>query len=142
MAEAVRRFRETGGSDVVRRLIARPIRLDPPRMPARMPVAAQVWDEPVVAFAETADAAAAYDADDVGDDAYDAEDEADDGDVVERLQAEMALMKAILMAERAESAVLRARIERAPEPDPIGAEARATRDRWAGMVDRMLISAR
>ena len=70
------------------------------------------------------------------------EDDAEDELVVERLQAEMAVMKAILTAERAEAAALRARIQLHDEPEPIGAEARAVRDRWAGMVDRLLTSQR
>ena len=75
----------------------------------------------------------------VSDETFDDEPEED---VVERLQAEMAVMKAILMAERAEAASLRARMALHVEPEPIGAEARATRERWAGMVDRLLMSPR
>ena len=144
MAEAARRFRETSGSDVVRRLIARPIRLDPPRVVAAMPAPTAFERRAEASSAETSitetivdDAALeVVEAEDPG-----LDDEAEE-DVVERLQAEMAVMKAILMAERAEAASLRARMEQQVEPEPIGAEARATRERWAGMVDRLLMSAR
>ncbi|WP_375465164.1 hypothetical protein [uncultured Methylobacterium sp.] len=152
MAEAVRQFREAGGSDVVRRLLARPIRLDPPRPPMRLaasgPSAAERDGD---APADAAVAATDFDTRDEepGDGFEDAgsaivsedgEAEPEHDAVVARLQAEMALMKAILMAERAESTALRARIE--PEPDALGPEARATRDRWAGMVDRILLAKR
>lgn len=143
MAEAASRFRETSGSDVVRRLIARPIRLDPPRV-ALAPTAFEMRAEALIADAAEADAAVeGIDAEDAGFDDEDAgfDDEAEDG-VVERLQAEMVVMKAILTAERAEVASLRARIALHVEPEPIGEEARATRERWAGMVDRLLMSPR
>jgi hypothetical protein len=138
MAEAARRFRETSGSDVVRRLIARPIRLDPPRsaaMPAYEPADALLE----AAFATSEHEMAALEDLEFQDETFDDEPEED---VVERLQAEMAVMKAILMAERAEAASLRARMALHVEPEPIGAEARATRERWAGMVDRLLMSPR
>lgn len=147
MAEAVRRFGEASGSDVVRRLIARPIRLDPPRMAATIPTStsfamasADPVDEPGEGpVPDTAGDAAAFEGIAFADETFDEEPE---DDVVERLQAEMAVMKAILMAERAEAASLRARIAQHVEPEPIGAEARATRERWAGMVDRLLMSPR
>ncbi|WP_375454733.1 hypothetical protein [uncultured Methylobacterium sp.] len=135
MVEAVRRFRETGGSDIVRRLIARPIRLDPPRTAVRAeptPAAPEVL-VPDAAF-EAAPSASACD--DLADGA--SRDEPEDGDIIGRLQAEMALMKAVLMAERAESAALRARIGQEPEPEALGPEAGATRARRAGMADRVL----
>ena len=143
MAEAARRFRETSGSDVVRRLIARPIRLDAPRsaaptayaMPAYEPADARLE----AAFATSEHEMAALEDLELQDGTFDGEPEED---VVERLQAEMAVMKAILMAERAEAASLRARMALHVEPEPIGAEARATRERWAGMVDRLLMSPR
>ena len=149
MAEAARRFRETSGSDVVRRLIARPIRLDPPRVVAAMPAptaferrgkaSSAKASSPETSITETIVDDAAPEVVEAEDPGLD--DEAEE-DVVERLQAEMAVMKAILMAERAEAASLRARMEQQVEPEPIGAEARATRERWAGMVDRLLMSAR
>lgn len=142
MAEAVRRFREAGGSDVVRRMLARPIRLDPPRPRTRVtidvpPVADRVQDAPAASAFE-----APFETHDAFDDLADAdaEREAETDAVVERLRAEMTLVKAILVAERAESASLRARIEQ--EADALGPEARATRDRWAGMVDRLLLDRR
>ena len=137
MAEAARRFRETGGSDVVRRLIARPIRFDPPRaaMPAPSAFERQTAASSAIIAGDEALIEGVEDEDAGFDDAL-AE------DVVERLQAEMAVMKAVLMAERAEAASLRARIASHVEPEPIGDEARATRERWAGMVDRLLMSAR
>ena len=147
MAEAARRFGEASGSDVVRRLIARPIRLDPPRMAATIQTAtsfAMASADPVDDGSEgfvidTAGDPAVFASVAVEDETFDEEPE---DEVVERLQAEMAVMKAILMAERAEAASLRARIAQHAEPEPIGAEARATRERWASMVDRLLMSPR
>ncbi len=147
MAEAVRRFGEASGSDVVRRLIARPIRLDPPRMAASIPAStafASASADPVdgrseILVPEPTGDAAAFENGAVEDERFDEDFE---DDVVERLHAEMAVMKAILMAERAEAASLRARIAEHAEPEPIGAEARATRERWAAMVDRLLMSPR
>ncbi|GJE60656.1 hypothetical protein [Methylobacterium trifolii] len=120
MAEAARRFQQAGGSDVVRRLLARPIRLEQrqpiPAAPS-LPLDASVdedWDE--------------ADADEASDD-------------VARLETELTLTKAILQAERRELAALRARIEPAQEDD-LSEEGRAVRQRWALLVDNLLRPAR
>ncbi|GEP02610.1 hypothetical protein [Methylobacterium oxalidis] len=108
MADAARRIRDGGGSDVVRRLIARPIRLDVARL-ASSPVPPPAADD---APEEDADLA--------------------------RLRAEMTVMKAVLEAERRETAKLRETVHRVAGPEPVGDEARAVRDRWATLVDGLL----
>lgn len=117
MAEAARRLDQTGGPDVVRRLIARPIRLEHTRHIAETVVPEPVMDEPE-------DAA-----------------EADEPRDVEALEAELALLKAVLEAERREAASLRARLG-----DPDGASAPgdglAVRERWAALVDDLLLRLR
>ncbi|WP_132249586.1 hypothetical protein [Methylobacterium segetis] len=111
MADVARRVRDGGGSDLVRRLIARPIRFDVAR---HVPV-------PV-----SSPAATPMD-----------EDSDEPGDLV-RLRAEMTVMKAVLDAERRETAKLRATVRSVTGPEPVGEEARAVRDRWATLVDGIL----
>ncbi|MGU3538218.1 hypothetical protein [Methylobacterium sp. A54F] len=96
----------------MRRLLARPIRLDPARVTAAAP--AELDREP----APEADDAAS--------------------ESVARLRTEMSVMKAIMMAERGEAARLRAEFHRIAGPDPVGEEARVVRDRWAALVDGLL----
>ena len=110
MAEMARRVRDGGGSDVVRRLIARPIRIDFTRPSAPAPVF----------------------------EAEPAEDEAEpEGADLARLRAEMLVMKAVLQAERQESAHLRAQVH-SVAVETLTPEARAVRDRWAALVDSLL----
>ncbi|HEV7438339.1 MAG TPA: hypothetical protein VGN94_01750 [Methylobacterium sp.] len=111
MAEMARRVRDGGGSDVVRRLIARPIRIDFTRPSAPAPVF----------------------------EAEPAEDEAEpEGADLARLRAEMLVMKAVLQAERQESAHLRAQVHSVAAVETLTPEARAVRDRWAALVDSLL----
>ncbi|MEA1830533.1 hypothetical protein U8607_00430 [Methylobacterium durans] len=110
MADAARRVRDGGGSDLVRRLIARPIRLDIARnASAPVPLPVQEADEGP-----------------------------DEGSDLARLRAEMTVMKAVLEAERREAAKLRATVDSVVGAEPVGAEARAVRDRWATLVDGLL----
>ncbi|KAB1073064.1 hypothetical protein [Methylobacterium planeticum] len=115
MAESARRVRDGGGSDVVRRLIARPIRIDVTRPSAPAPV-------------------------------YEAEPDEDEGEAenadLARLRGEMLVMKAVLQAERQESAHLRAQVRSVAEAEPLTPEARAVRDRWSSLVDRLLLAPR
>ncbi|MHB2207729.1 hypothetical protein [Methylobacterium sp. CM6257] len=120
MAEAARRYQQAGSSDLVRRLMARPVRLDQVRtrlpLPGRDPHRAD----------ETAD---------------DPSGDADEADEIARLETELQVMKAVLRAQRQEVEALRAQrqllTESAPDDD-----VRATRERWAALVDTLLIRAR
>ncbi|XYD09304.1 hypothetical protein R1A27_01485 [Methylobacterium sp. NMS12] len=126
MAEAARRYQQAGGSDLVRRLMARPVRLEQQvrtRMPLRDP-------RPVDAFAD------AY-ADTYADDA-EARDEADE---IARLETELQVMKAVLRAQRQEVESLRAQRQLLTDSAPTD-DVRATRERWAALVDSLLIRAR
>ncbi|SFS70667.1 hypothetical protein [Methylobacterium sp. yr668] len=128
MAEAARRYQQAGGSDLVRRLMARPVRLEQQvrtRMPLRDP-------RRVDAFAD----AYAY-ADEAADDA-EARDEAD---AIARLETELQVMKAVLRAQRQEVESLRAQRQLLTESAPTD-DVRATRERWAALVDSLLIRAR
>ena len=112
MAEAARRYQQTGGTDLVRRLMARPVRLER-QVRTRLPLAAP------------ADVAA------------DAEPDA----AVGRLEAELQVMKAVVRAQRQEVESLRAQrqlLSDATDSDDV----RATRERWASLVDSLIIRAR
>ena len=123
MAETARRTGYGHGSDVVRRLIARPIRLQ--AMQPAMPVVAEpaASEEPVEATETGADETVENQA---------AIPNAD------RLQTEMLLLKAVLQAERRENKSLRACIGLDAVDEALGDEARAVRARWAALVDRLL----
>ncbi|MDE3745353.1 hypothetical protein [Methylobacterium radiotolerans] len=126
MAEAARRYQQAGGSDLVRRLMARPVRLEQQvrtRMPLRDP-------RPVDARAETYAETFADDAE--------ARDEADE---IARLETELQVMKAVLRAQRQEVESLRAQRQLLTESAPTD-DVRATRERWAALVDSLLIRAR
>ena len=116
MAEAARRLESWSNPDVVRRLIARPIRLEHSRLAPPQPISEEA------AGAEEPDAAA------VPTVARD----------VDQLEAELSLLKAVLQAEREETAQLRARLA---DPDS-DADVRAMRDRWAALVDHLLLTRR
>lgn len=118
MAEAARRAGYGHGSDVVRRLIARPIRMN------AAPVAKPVVSEPA-----PSNASAPIEAIDGSD--------APSPDIV-RLRREMMLLKAVLHAERRENESLRACVGLDEADETLGEEARAVRDRWATLVDRLL----
>ena len=122
MAEAARRYQQAGGSDRVRRLMARPVRLEQQartRMPLRDPRHADPSPE---AF----------------DDPSDALDEADE---IARLETELQVMKAVLRAQRQEVESLRAQRQLLTDSAPTD-DVRATRERWAALVDSLLIRAR
>jgi hypothetical protein len=117
MAEAQRRYQQTGTSDLVRRLMARPLRLEQ-----------QARTRPPL----------------TGRDPHASEDLADDGDedaAIARLETELHVMKAVLRAQRQEVESLRAQrqllTESAPDDD-----VRATRERWAALVDTLLVRPR
>ncbi|SDA33396.1 hypothetical protein SAMN02799622_05523 [Methylobacterium sp. UNC378MF] len=123
MAEAARRYQQAGGSDLVRRLMARPVRLEQQartRLPLRDPRHADALTD---AFA---------------DDAVDVQDEADE---IARLETELQVMKAVLRAQRQEVESLRAQRQLLTESAPTD-DVRATRERWAALVDSLLIRAR
>lgn len=106
---------EDFGSDIVRRLMARPIRTGPtPKRADASPVALPA--EPVVEAVEEI----ALDTD------------------LARLRSEILVMKAVLRAEREENAGIRASVERLAGLEPLSPEARAVRDRWAALVDKLL----
>ncbi|MBN4095130.1 MULTISPECIES: hypothetical protein [Methylobacterium] len=126
MAEAARRYQQAGGSDLVRRLMARPVRLEQQvrtRMPLRDP-------RRVDAFAD------AY-ADEAADDA----EALAEADAIVRLETELQVMKAVLRAQRQEVESLRAQRQLLTESAPTD-DVRATRERWAALVDSLLIRAR
>lgn len=114
MADAARQLDETGGADVVRRLIARPIRLEHTRH-----LAETVAPEPA---------------------ADEGEDAADETRDLASLEAELALLKAVLDAERREAASLRARLSDPAAAD--AADGVAVRERWSALVDDLLLRLR
>ena len=121
MAEAARRYQQAGSSDLVRRLMARPVRMEQ-QARTRLPLSDR---EP--RLSDTAHA-----------DHGDGPDEAEE---IARLETELQVAKAVLRAQRQEVASLRAQrqvlTESAPDDD-----VRATRERWAALVDALLIRAR
>lgn len=127
MAEAARQLDQTGGPDVVRRLIARPIRLEHTRHLAEAAAPEPVAQEIVAQETVSEEPAPAAEADEPRD--------------IEALEAELALLKAVLEAERREAASLRARLA-----DPAGAihpdDGLAVRERWAALVDDLLLRLR
>ncbi len=130
MAEAARRYQQAGGSDLVRRLMARPVRLEQQvrtRMPLRDPRPVDAFADPFAAtFSDTFSGGA------------EAQDEADE---IARLEAELQVMKAVLRAQRQEVESLRAQRQLLTESAPTD-DVRATRERWAALVDSLLIRAR
>ncbi|MEE7458127.1 hypothetical protein MPAR168_17240 [Methylorubrum populi] len=58
-------------------------------------------------------------------------------DDLARLRLEVMMMKAALAAERRESEALRASLGLS-EPETLGEEARAVRERWAALVERLI----
>ena len=128
MAEAARRYQQAGSSDLLRRLMARPVRLDP-QARTRLPLPGHdrpQADAPVDAHASTPD-----------DDLFD---ESDEADALVRLETELQVMKAVLRAQRQEVESLRAQRQLLTESAPSD-DVRATRERWAALVDSLLIRA-
>ena len=109
MIEATRRRSPAPTGSAMRRLMTRPIH-------AQLGAAAQ--PRPAVTEA-----------------AVDASDEAVDD--LARLRLEVMMMKAALAAERRESEALRASLGLA-ESETLGEEARAVRERWAALVERLI----
>lgn len=112
MAQAALRIADEFDTALVRRLMARPLRVVPqgeivPLHPA-----------PAAAAAAAPEAVPSAD--------------------VSRLKAEVMVMKAVLGAERRESERLRECLSRVEDPAPLGPEAQAVRDRWAALVDQLL----
>lgn len=114
MAETARQIRDGHGSDLVRRLIARPIHRDRSRQ-AVAPFEADS-DEPVGEGTDGSDASGTF----------------------ARMQAELAIMKAALTSERDHVDALREHVRRVGDPEALGPEAQATRERWAALVDDLL----
>lgn len=120
MAESARRIGGGLGSDLARRLLAQPIRrhatLSARAVPARLAPVPDIeaeTDEDGVAAPELA------------------------ADLTRQLESQITVMKAVLLAERRENERLRACLDMDDE-DALGPEARAVRERWAGLVDRLL----
>jgi hypothetical protein len=121
MAEAARRYQQAGSSDLVRRLIARPVRLEQ-QARTRLPLPGQ---EARVSGVPQ-------------DDLLEDSDEADE---IARLETELQVMKAVLRAQRQEVEALRAQRQLLTE-SAASDDVRATRERWASLVDTLLIRAR
>ncbi|MCJ2080830.1 hypothetical protein MKK49_06020 [Methylobacterium sp. J-090] len=118
MGEAALRNDASFDTSIVRRLMARPLRLVETPMAEIVPLRAAT---PSTESVEPAEASAD----------------------VARLKAQLQVMKAVLRSERDETAHLRARIATIAESDaPLTPEAQAVRDRWAALVDQLLHSAR
>ncbi|MCJ2064668.1 hypothetical protein MKK63_18395 [Methylobacterium sp. J-088] len=126
MAEAARRYQQAGSSDLLRRLMARPVRLDQ-QARIRLPLPGRDRhhaDAPVEEHAGGPDA-----------DLFD-----ESGDAITRLETELQVMKAVLRAQRQEVESLRAQRQVLTESAPSD-DVRATRERWAALVDSLLIRA-
>lgn len=121
MAEAARRYQQAGSSDLVRRLIARPVRLEQ-QARTRLPLPGQ----------EARVSGAAQD---------DLSEDFDEADEIARLETELQVMKAVLRAQRQEVEALRAQRQLLTE-SAASDDVRATRERWASLVDTLLIRAR
>jgi hypothetical protein len=120
MAEAALRSDEGFDTNIVRRLMARPLRLVETPIPEK-PIAQVVALHP--GAAATGDRAQA-------------------SDEVAKLKAQLLVMKAVLRSERDEAAHLRACIATIADPEPLSPEAQAVRDRWAALVDQLLHTSR
>lgn len=117
MNEAHRRREPVNGSSAVRRLMARPIHAHIAEAARPRPIAPDVTASPP-ADESVAPAVPATE------------------DLV-RLRMEVLMMKAALAAERRESEALRSSLGLSAA-DTLGDEARAERERWAGLVGRLI----
>lgn len=125
MAEAARRYQQAGSSDLLRRLMARPVRLDP-QARTRLPLPGhdlQRANEPETGPDE------------------DVFDDSEEADAIVRLETELQVMKAVLRAQRQEVESLRAQRQLLTE-SAASDDVRATRERWAALVDSLLIRAK
>ncbi|MCJ2087029.1 hypothetical protein MKK88_13670 [Methylobacterium sp. E-005] len=125
MAEAARRYQQAGSSDLLRRLMARPVRLDPQ---ARMRLPLPGHDLQRTSAPEN----------EPDEDLFDDSDEAE---AIARLETELQVMKAVLRAQRQEVEALRAQRQFLTE-SAASDDVRATRERWAALVDSLLIRAK
>ena len=114
MAEAARRHQQVGG-DLVRRLIARPVRLE---QQARMRLDPRL-----------------------GQPAFEATDDTESLEEAGRLRTEMQVMKAVLRAQRGELEALRAQ-RQVLAASTADEDVRATRERWSALVESLLVRAR
>lgn len=134
MAEAARRYQQAGSSDLLRRLMARPVRLDP-QARTRLPLPGRDLpgrDLPGHDLHRTDSLE-----NDLDEDVFDDSDEAD---AIVRLETELQVMKAVLRAQRQEVESLRAQRQLLTE-SAASDDVRATRERWAALVDSLLIRA-
>lgn len=134
MAEAARRYQQAGSSDLVRRLIARPVRLEQ-QARTRLPVPGQALPGQALhgqALQDPRVSGAALD---------DLSEDFDEADEIARLETELQVMKAVLRAQRQEVEALRAQRQLLTE-SAASDDVRATRERWASLVDTLLIRAR
>ena len=121
MAEAARRNQQSGSSDLVRRLMARPVRMEQ-QARTRLPLSGR---DPLRADAAAEDLA----------------EDPDEAEEIARLETELQVVKAVLRAQRREVESLRAQRQLLTESAPTD-DVRATRERWAALVDTLLIRAR
>ncbi|MCJ2016095.1 MULTISPECIES: hypothetical protein [unclassified Methylobacterium] len=127
MAEAARRYQQAGSSDLLRRLMARPVRLDQ-QARIRLPLPGQDRHHAAAPVDEHA-----------GEPDEDLFDESDDA--ITRLETELQVMKAVLRAQRQEVESLRAQRQVLTDSAPSD-DVRATRERWAALVDSLLLRAK
>lgn len=111
MAEAARRFQPAGSPDLVRRMIARPVRLAH-QARTRLPE----HEATSASFTNRTEAAIA------------------------KLEVELGVMKAVVRVQRQEIDSLRAQRRLLTESSPDD-DVRATRERWAALVDSLLVRA-
>lgn len=128
MAQAALRIEDDAmDTSIVRRLMARPLRVVPAPvlvLPESETIAVRIESaptQPAAAPAPTVEVVGDRTATDLS-----------------RLKAEVMVMKAVLGAERRESERLRACLARMEDPETLSPEARAVRDRWAALVDLIL----
>ncbi|MGU3328638.1 hypothetical protein ACLBXB_17015 [Methylobacterium mesophilicum] len=131
MAEAARSYQQAGSSDLVRRLIARPVRLEQ-QARTRLPLPGQALSGQALSGQDPRVSGAAQD---------DLSEDFDEADEIARLETELQVMKAVLRAQRQEVEALRAQRQLLTE-SAASDDVRATRERWASLVDTLLIRAR
>lgn len=138
MIEATKRRSPAPSGSAMRRLMTRPIHahlavVAQPRTVPAEPAADVAPEAPAQGTAQvTADAPVEHPASPAAEAVTDAG-EAD----LTRLRLEVAMMKAALAAERRESEALRASLGLAAS-ESLGDEARAVRERWAALVERLI----
>ena len=126
MAEAARRYQQAGSSDLLRRLMARPVRLDP-QARTRLPLPGRDLPGHDLHRADPPE-------NEPDEDHFDDSEEAD---AIVRLETELQVMKAVLRAQRQEVESLRAQRQLLTE-SAASDDVRATRERWAALVERLI----